>query len=58
MPRVKTEVAVRVLYPSAFAAIGLDPEAEELEVDETQAAWLIGAGYAERVVVAPKKAGD
>ena len=57
MSRVKTEVAVRVLYPSAFVALGVDSEKDEVKVDEEQAAWLVGSGYAEIVEkAAPKKA--
>jgi len=56
MPRVRTEVAVRVLYPSAFVAIGVNPEKDEVKVDEEQATWLLASGYAERVEKAePKK---
>lgn len=43
------KVKVRVLYPTAFVALGVDPGAEEVSIDEEQAATLIGNGWAELV---------
>ncbi len=58
MAGTKTEVHVRVLYPSAFSAIGLDADGkDELKVKEEEAKWLVAAGYAELLEQpAPKKA--
>ncbi len=58
MARTKTEVHVRVLYPSAFLAVGIDADGkDEVKVDEEQAEWLVAAGHAELVEKpAPKKA--
>ncbi len=58
MPGTKTEVHVRVLYPSAFSAVGIDADGkDEVKVNEEQAEWLIAAGHAELVEKpVPKKA--
>ncbi len=58
MPGTKTEVHVRVLYPSAFLAVGIDTEGkDEVAVSELQAKWLLAAGHAELVEKPePKKA--
>lgn len=41
---------VRVLYPTAFAAMGIEAEGgAEVSVDDDQASALITAGYAEQV---------
>jgi hypothetical protein len=54
------KVKVRVLYPSAFAALGVDTEgADEASVESDQADWLITSGYAEAVKAkAPPKKAD
>jgi hypothetical protein len=50
MPTKKTEVAVRVLNPQAFLAVGVDPgDKDEVTVDEATAAWAVASGYGERV---------
>ena len=50
------KVKVRVLYPSAFAAIGVDTEgADEATVEKEQADWLIASGYAEESKSSVKK---
>lgn len=51
------KVKVRVLYPTAFAAIGVDTEGkDEVSIEEDQAVALVDAGYAELVKAATKKA--
>jgi len=44
------KVKVRVLYPSAFVAAGIDTKgADDVEVEEPAAGWLVAAGYAELI---------
>ena len=43
------KIKVRVLYPTAFVAMGVSAEAEEVSVEEDQANDLIAQGYAELV---------
>lgn len=54
------KVKVKVLYPSAFVALGVPADAETAEVDQATAETLIGSGWAELVEtkkpVAEKKA--
>lgn len=51
------KVKVRVLYPSAFAALGVDTEGDdEISVEQDQADWLITSGYAEAVKAAKPSA--
>lgn len=52
------KVKVRVLYPTAFAAQGIDTEnKEELSLEKEQAETLIAQGFAEEIG-STKKAGD
>ena len=44
------KVKVRVLYPSAFAAIGVDTTGkDEVSIEEAEAEQLVAVGYAELV---------
>jgi hypothetical protein len=55
MPTAKTEVHVRVLYPSAFASQGVDTQGkDDVKVPKELADWLVASGYAE--VIEPKAA--
>ena len=48
MPKVNTDVHVRVLYPSAFLARGVDTQGkDDVDVDKESAEWLVACGYAE-----------
>ena len=60
MPKTNTEVHVRVLYPSAFLAVGVDTGGkDEVTVGQAVAAWLVASGYAELVEkIILKKADD
>ena len=50
---------VRVLYPTAFEMLGIQVEgSDEVSVEESDAATLIGNGWAELVKPKPEKAGD
>ena len=49
------KVKVRVLYPSAFTAQGVDTEgADEVWVDKALAAQLVAGSFAERVEPEPE----
>jgi hypothetical protein len=58
MAQTKTEVHVRVLYPSAFSAVGVDTKgADDVKVDKDKADWLVASGFAELIEKPePKKA--
>ena len=48
------KVKVRVLYPTAFVALGVDPDDEVVAIEESDAKTLIGNGWAELVKPAKK----
>jgi hypothetical protein len=56
MAQTKTEVHVRVLYPMAFTAVGVDTKgADDVKVEKDKAEWLVASGYAELVEKAEPK---
>ena len=49
------KVKIRVLYPTAFAAVGVNTEGkDEVSVEAEEAESLIAAGYAEALKAEPK----
>ena len=43
------KVKVRVLYPTAFVTLGVKADAEEVSIEEDDAAALVAQGYAEYI---------
>lgn len=50
------KVKVRVLYPTAFASLGIDVEGkDEVSVEESDADTLVSSGFAEVIKAGTKK---